>query len=160
MNFTTFTRITQPSARWLLLALAATGVACGSGGGSSAPQPANPEATVIAFLSAVREHDMGAMEQMWGSSSGLASDRMDGQTVEQRLTVMRIYLAHEEYTIVPRPTDMLVDTQSGEQVVYVRLTRKGCTPTVPFTVAPYRGGWLIRNVDLQAAGNPERRCQP
>ena len=100
------------------------------------------------------------MQRLWGSSSGLAADQMDSQTAEQRLTVMRIYLAHEEYAIVPRPNDMLVDTESGEQVVYVRITRNGCTPVVPFTVAPYRGSWLVRNVDLQAAGNPERRCQP
>jgi len=160
MNFTTFTRIAQPSALRLLVALAAAGVACSSAGGAGSPQPANPEATVIEFLSAIRDQDMGAMEQLWGSSSGLTSDRLDAQTLQQRLTVMRIYLAHEEYTIIPRPNDMFVDTQSGEQVVYVRLTRKGCTPVVPFTVAPYRGGWLVRNIDLQAAGNPERRCQP
>jgi hypothetical protein len=159
MNFTTFTQITQPSARWLLLALAATGVACGSGGGAGTPQPTNPEATVISFLSAVRDRDMEVMESLWGSSSGPASDRMDNQTLEQRLTVIRIYLAHDEYTIVPRPSEMLVDAQAGEQVVYVRLTRNGCTPTVPFTVAPDRGGGLIRNIDLQAAGKPERRCQ-
>ena len=160
MNFTTFTRIAQPSAFWLLVALTATGVACSSTGGAGSPQPANPEATVIEFLSAVRNQDMAAMERMWGSSMGLASDQMDTQTLQQRLTVIRIYLEHEEYAIVPQPRDMLVEKQSNEQVVYVRLTRKGCTPVVPFTVAPYRRSWLVRNIDLGAAGNPERRCQP
>ncbi len=160
MNFTTFTRIAQPSAFWLLVALTATGVACSSTGGAGSPQPANPEATVIEFLSAVRNQDMAAMERLWGSSMGLASDQMDSHTLQQRLTVIRIYLEHEEYAIVPQPRDMLVEKQSNEQVVYVRLTRKGCTPVVPFTVAPYRGSWLVRDIDLESAGNPERRCQP
>jgi hypothetical protein len=85
---------------------------------------------------------------------------MDSQTLEQRLTVMRIYLEHEEYTIVPRPADVIVELESDEQSVFVRLTRKGCTPVVPFVLAPYRGGWLVRNIDLERAGNPARRCQP
>ena len=159
MNFTKFTRIAQPSAFWLLVALIAMGVACSSTGGAGSPQPANPEATVIEFLSAVRNQDMGALEQLWGSSAGLATDQMDTHTLQQRLTVIRIYLEHEEYAIVPQPRDMLVEKRSNEQVVYVRLTRKGCTPVVPFTVAPYRGAWLGRYIDLEAAGHPERTCQ-
>jgi hypothetical protein len=157
MNIMQLAPIAQPSTRWLLVALVAGGVACSSAGG--APQPANPEATVISFLSAVRGQDMSAMQRLWGSSSGLAADRMDNQELERRLTVIRIWLEHEEYTIVPRPADMLVQAESGEQVVFVRLTRKGCTPVVPFTMAPYRGIWLVRNIDLEAAGNPEIRCQ-
>ena len=160
MNFTKFTRIAQPSAFWLFVALIVMGVACSATGGAGSPQPANPEATVIEFLSAVRNQDMGAMERLWGSSAGLAADQMDAQVLQQRLTVTRIYLEHEEYAIVPQPRDMWVEKRSDEQVVYVRLTRKGCTPVVPFTVAPYRGAWLVRYIDLEAAGNPERRCQP
>ncbi|UCG86443.1 MAG: hypothetical protein JSW71_21505 [Gemmatimonadota bacterium] len=159
MNFTTFPRIAQVPAVLPVIAAVLSVNAC-SQGGSSSPAPTNPEAAVISFLSAVRAQDMNQMSDLWGSSAGPASERMDSQTLEQRLTVMRIYLEHEEYTIVPRPADMLVEVQAGEQAVFVRLTRKGCTPVVPFTVAPYRGGWLIRNIDLEKAGNPARRCLP
>ena len=101
------------------------------------------------------------MAQLWGSSAGLASDRLDTQTLQRRLTVIRVYLEHEEYSVVPRPNEAgLIETESNERVVYVRLTRKGCNPVVPFTLSPYGGGWLIRNIDLTAAGNPARRCQP
>ncbi|KPK56080.1 MAG: hypothetical protein AMS21_12995 [Gemmatimonas sp. SG8_38_2] len=155
MNFTTFPRIAQVPAALPVLAL----IAC-SQGGSSSPVPANPEATVISFLSAVRAQNMNDMAALWGSSAGPAADRLDSQTLEQRLTVMRIYLEHEEYTIVPRPSDVIVELEAGEQAVFVRLVRKGCTPVVPFILAPYRGGWLVRNIDLERAGNPARRCQP
>ena len=160
MNFTTFPRIAQVPASWSILAAVAVGMAC-SPSGSSTPPPTNPAATVFSFLSAVREQDMSQMARLWGSSAGLASDRMDLQTLQQRLTVIRVYLEHEEYAVVPRPNDAgLIETESSERVVYVRLTRKGCAPVVPFTLSPYGGGWLIRNIDLSAAGNPARRCQP
>ncbi len=159
MNFTTFPRIAQVPALWPIVVGLITVVAC-SQGGSSSPAPTNPEAAVISFLSAVRAQDMNQMAALWGSAAGPAADRLDSQTLEQRLTVMRIYLEHEEYTIVPQPPGMLVDLEAGEQAVFVRLTRKGCTPVVPFTLAPYRGGWLVRNVDLEKAGNPARRCAP
>jgi hypothetical protein len=160
MNITMFPRIAQVAASWLLLAAAALGMAC-STGGSSAPAPANPEATVFSFLSAVSAQDMTRMAELWGSSSGPAANRMDAQTLEQRLTVIRVYLEHEEYAVVPRPTNVrVVETEAGERVVYVRLTRRGCTPVVPFTLVQYANGWLIRNIDLQAAGNPARRCRP
>jgi hypothetical protein len=159
MNFTTFPRIAQVPAVWPTVVGLITVVAC-SQGGSSSPAPTNPEAAVISFLSAVRAQDRDQMAALWGSAAGPAADRLDSQTLEQRLTVMRIYLEHEEYTIVPRPPGMLVDLEAGEQAVFVRLTRKGCTPVVPFTLVPYRGGWLVRNIDLEKAGNPARRCAP
>ncbi len=159
MNFTTFPRIAQVPAVWPIVTGLIAVVAC-SQGGSSGPAPTNPEAAVISFLSAVRARDMNQMAALWGSTAGPAADRLDSQTLAQRLTVTRIYLEHEEYTIVPRPPDVLVDLEPGEQAVFVRLTRKGCTPVVPFTLAPYRGGWLVRNIDLEKAGNPARRCAP
>jgi hypothetical protein len=53
-----------------------------------------------------------------------------------------------------------VNLEAGERAVFAQITRKGCHPTVPFTLVPYSGGWLIRSIDLAAAGNPSRRCQP
>jgi hypothetical protein len=85
---------------------------------------------------------------------------MDQATLEQRLTVIRIYLEHEDFAIVPGDPVAGVNIEAGERAVFVRITRKGCTPTVPFTLVPYRGGWLVRSIDLAAAGNPSRRCEP
>ncbi len=157
MNFTINQRIAQAPSRISILA-AAFAVSCGSPSSTSRPTPATPDATVVAFLSAVRDNDVERMASMWGNSRGLAADQMDSDELERRLTVTRIYLAHEEYAIVDRPTDAIVNAGSNEQVVWVRLTRRGCTPIVPFTLTRFGDQWLIRNIDLEAAGNPERRC--
>ena len=109
-------------------------------------------------MSAVRAGDLDAMGRLWGTADGPAAHRMDGGELERRLTVMRIYLQHEEYSIVTGARDPTIRLRRGERVVSVRITRKGCTPVVPFTVTPYRGGWLVRDVKLEAAGNPARSC--
>jgi hypothetical protein len=155
MNFATNRRIAQAPA-WA--ALAALTVSCSSQVSQRGPAPATPDATVVAFLSAVRDNDLQDMAGLWGNSRGLAADRMDSRALEQRLTITRIYLEHEAYAIVERPTDAMARAANDEQIVWVRLTRKGCTPVVPFTLARFGDQWLIRNVDIEAAGNPERRC--
>jgi hypothetical protein len=159
MNITMFPRIAQVPVAWPVAGTLLIAIACSQPSYNS-PAPADPDATVIGFLSAVRDKDIDRMAALWGTSSGPAANRMDSQTLEQRLTITRIYLEHEEYTIVPRPADVVVDLESGEQAVFVRLTRKGCTPVVPFILTPYAGGWLVRNVDLEMAGNPARTCHP
>ena len=101
---------------------------------------------------------MAGMGQLWGTSNGPASENLDQVTLEQRLTVIRIYLEHEEFTIVPGDPVAGVNVEAGERAVFVQLSRRGCTPTVPFTLVPHGGGWLVRDIDLAAAGNPSRRC--
>lgn len=141
--------------RFLSIATVAATLITACGGGYPAPSPVEPENTVRAFLNAVKGNSLRAMGDLWGTSGGPASRSMGAQELEQRLTVMRIYLEHERYEIVPA-TDAL--RTRGKEVVRVRLTRKGCTPVVPFTLVRYRGGWLISEVDLAAAGNPQRVC--
>jgi hypothetical protein len=135
--------------------------ACSSRGGSvTIPPPVDPEATVRSFMNAVKANSLVGMGELWGTADGPASVNMERATLDQRLTVIRIYLEHESFDIVSGDPVVGADIQPGERAVFVRLTRKGCTPTVPFTLVPYRDGWLIRNIDLAAAGNPSRRCTP
>lgn len=158
MNFTTCARIAQAS-RSLISAVAVLGaLGCGKKEAATRPMPADPDATVVSFLTAVRAEDLDAMADLWGSSDGPARENMDREELEQRLTIVKIYLSHEEYTIVPGARDPTIELRPGERLVMVRLTRKGCTPTVPFTLTPYRNAWLIRDIKLQAAGNPARTC--
>jgi hypothetical protein len=159
MNFTTSTRIAQALGALGVSVLGASVVSCASGGSATVPPPTDPTATVVAFLAAVQEGDLARMGQLWGGSSGLTTDRIDATEAEQRLTVMSIYLEHEEYTIVSGAGNPTVLLEPGERLVQVRLTRRGCQPVVPFTLAPYQGGWLIRNIKLEDAGNPARVCQ-
>ena len=109
-------------------------------------------------MHAVSANSIAGMGQLWGTADGPAAGSMDQSVLEQRLTVIRIYLEHEEFTIVPGDPVAGVNVEAGERAVFVRLTRRGCTPTVPFTLVPHGGGWLIRSIDLASAGNPSRRC--
>lgn len=160
MNFTVPTRVAQASRSLSVVALSAAMFACGSKRTSVATPPSDPEATVVEFLSAVRAQDIQSLAGLWGSSKGLAADRIDQSELERRLTVMQIYLQHEEYAILPDARDPTVAVERGERVVMVRLTRNGCTPQVPFTLSPFGNGWLVRDVKLEAAGNPARICAP
>ncbi len=128
----------------------------GGGGGGGAAAPSSPEATVDAFMNAVRAHSLVAMADLWGSDRGRVKNYMNPDEVERRLTVMRIYLENEEYEILAPGAQL--GLKENQRVVRVRLTRMGCRPVVPFTVTRFGNGWLVSNVDLAAAGNPARAC--
>lgn len=129
-------------------------VACGGRGGS-VPAPSDPEITVREFMNAVRANRLRTMGALWGTARGPAAGSMPAAELEQRLTVMRIYLEHERYELVP---DSDAVGSGGRRVLRLRLFRKGCTSVVPFTLVRYRDGWLISEIDLAAAGNPARIC--
>jgi len=132
--------------------------ACG-GHAAMSPAPVSPEAAVRSFLNAVKANSLSAMGEAWGSSRGPASSYMDQAEMEQRLTVIRAFLEHEKFEILGSQAGVTPGSEP-KRVVQVRLTRKGCEPVVPFTVIPFRGGWLVSDIDLSAAGNPQRPCPP
>jgi hypothetical protein len=138
------------------LALGLILVSCGGRETTIVPLPDAPEGAVRDFMNAVRDNDLKTMANVWGSRRGPASTYMASQELEQRLTVMRVYLEHESYEIVP--PRFSADASSNQREFGVRITRRGCTATVPFTLARYGDGWLISSVDLAAAGNPARSC--
>ncbi len=129
----------------------------GGGGGGGAAAPSSPEATVDAFMNAVRANSLVGMADLWGSDRGRVKNYMNPDEVERRLTVMRIYLENEEYEILAPGAQMGLDEK--QRIVRVQLTRMGCRPVVPFTVTRFGNGWLVSNVDLAAAGNPARACR-
>ncbi len=97
------------------------------------------------------------MGELWGSARGPASGFIEAGELEQRLTIIRVYLEHERFEILPPAQEALLG--GGERVLRVRLTRKGCTPVVPFTLVRWRDGWLVSDIDLGAAGNPALPCR-
>jgi hypothetical protein len=139
-----------------LLAGGLTAFGCASG--SSLPPPSDPESSVRAFMNAVNANSLAAMGELFGGRRGLARGYIPSGELEQRLTVMRIYLEHQEYEILPPGS--VPGPQEGQRTVRVRLTRRGCMPVVPFTLTQWGQGWLVTNVDLAAAGNPARTCAP
>ena len=140
-----------------LLAAILTVGACSGSGSNTAPAPSSPEASVAAFMDAVRANSLVAMGDLWGSDRGRARTYMSPDEMERRLTVMRIYLENEEYEILAPGAQM--GLAENQRVVRVQLTRRGCQPVVPFTVTRFGNGWLVSNVDLAAAGNPARTCE-
>lgn len=108
------------------------------------------------FLNALREGGLRTMSELWGSDRGPAATYMKDEELEKRLTLIRVYLQHERFELVPDNTGQL---GSGRTLtIQVRLFRRGCEPVVPFRLVRYRQGWLITDIDLGAAGNPQRRC--
>ena len=130
--------------------------ACGGRGKTAETAPVNPEAAVRAFLNAVKSNSILGMRDLWGTERGPAAGYMNSREVEQRLTVIRTFLEHEKFEFdQPNAVD---PSNSQQRIVRVRLTRKGCMPVVPFTTVPWKSGWLVKNIDLSAAGNPARAC--
>src|SRR5690242_16203062 len=146
-------RFTQPRVI-LSFAAAALLAGCHSGGGFIAPS--NPEATVRGFMNAVKANSITAMGELYGSKDGPATHWMDRTLMEQKLTIIRIYLEHDKYDLMP-PNESSIDAD-GKHRVSVRLYRKGCTPVVPITLVRAGDGWLVWDVDLVAAGNPAVPC--
>jgi hypothetical protein len=138
------------------LLLLAAASACGGKQLATGAPSGNPETAVRAFLAAVAANDLSKMQQLWGSDRGPAVTYVDAKEVEQRLTVIRTFLAHEKYEFdQPNSVD---PSNPAQRIVKVRLTRKGCQPVVPFTTVQWKNGWLVKDIGLADAGNPARSC--
>ena len=121
--------------------------------------PTEPEATVRGFLNAVQSNSLIAMGELFGTDRGPAVSYMDREELVKRLTVIQSFLTHDEFEVLG-PSNRASITQSPNQrTLDIRLSRAGCSPVVPFTLVRYRGGWLVQQIDLEAAGNPRRRCR-
>ena len=146
--------------RLALLAGLAFAAACGgsSSPGAVAPEgaPDSPDVTVTRFLRAVADSNLAAMGRLWGTASGPAAETRQPSQWERRLEVIRYYLRHEAARIT---SSGAVTSQPNRHAVVVELARQGCLTTVPIVlVRANRGGWLVTEIDLDAVGNPARRC--
>jgi hypothetical protein len=141
-----------------LLAIVLTVGACSSRRSVTVPTPASPEAAVQQFMAAVDARNMPVMGDVWGTADrGPASGWMKPEELERRLAVMGVYLAHDEFEVLPQAYEPLPTV--AQRVVQVRLVRAGCEYTVPFTLVPHGDGWVIGSIDIAAAGNPARSCE-
>ena len=141
--------------RSILLISILASAACAGKRADSAHLPPDPAAAVQDFLAAVKANDLEAMGSLWGSDRGPANEWMKPDELQKRLTVIRSMLVHDGAAIEPgtRP-----GSSPAERVVRVRLRRGRCTPVVPFTTRQYQSRWMVAAIDLDAAGNPARRC--
>jgi hypothetical protein len=131
--------------------------ACGGGGTSSPVQPAKTAAAAVqGFMQAVADSNLDKMATLWGTASGPAAKTGQPKDYERRIAVMRAYLRNDSFRLtsdVPETTD--------RRALQVQLRRQVCTWNVPFVaVKATDGSWLVNQVDLAAAGNPARPCEP
>jgi hypothetical protein len=145
--------------RWCGAALVLA--ACGGGaaaGGSEKVRPAgSASSAVTSFLQAVSDSNLDKMATLWGTTAGPSSRTKQPPDYEKRIAVMQAYLRHDDSRIV-------TDAQDGlptRHLVQAELRRSACTWTVPFTVVQLGDqSWIVNSVDLTAAGNPSRACNP
>lgn len=143
--------------RWFAAALLLA--ACsGGGGGATQVHPANTaSAAVESFMKAVADSNLAGMASLWGTIRGPAARTHQPSDYEKRIVVMQSYLGHDDFRI-------LGDSPDGSDVrhaVQVQIRRGACTWTVPFGVIQLTDrSWIVNQVDLTAAGNPARPCDP
>jgi hypothetical protein len=142
--------------RGLAVGVAALTLACGRSATYTAP--AEPEAAVRAFMHAVQANSMVGMGELWGTRRGPAIRWMNREEMEKRLIVIRTYLDHEQFDLLGPSVPAPGRADADVRLLQVRIVRRGCTPTVPITVVRHGSGWLVNEINLEAAGNPARSC--
>ena len=134
------------------IAVAALGLVLGCGGRSgtaAAPSPATPEATVELFLDAANANDLDRMAALWGTEQGssAATGQPPLEERNQRLAIMQRLLRNDNRRLVGTAA-----TVPTAPVLSYDITQGQRQFTVPFTcVASRHGGWLIREIGLDAA---------
>ena len=77
---------------------------------------------------------------------------------ERRIAVMQAYLSHDDYRILSDAAGRLRGRHADAGPDPAARPAPG---TIPFTVIQMTDGtWIINQVDLAAAGNPARPCDP
>jgi hypothetical protein len=129
--------------------------------GGAAPQQVHPantaSATVQNFMRAVADSNLTAMADLWGTARGPAAKTKQPSDYERRIAIMQSYLSHDDSRILSDAAD----GSGARHAVQVQLRRQACTWTVPFSVIQLADRtWIINQIDLTAAGNPARPCNP
>jgi hypothetical protein len=154
--------------RRLTVLLVLAGFGCGGAQRPGSLTPQTPNEALSKFMDAVKANDLSRMGNLWGSDRGPASSYMSGDRLKRQLTTIQIYWNHSGYRIIdgPLPAQPLnptfKDVPSADRLrdFRVELQRaSGCSQVVPITlVRTNRGGWLVYDVHLEAAGSPASRC--
>jgi hypothetical protein len=108
-------------------------------------------------MKAVADSNLTAMANLWGTARGPAAKTGEPSDYERRLTVMQAYLNHDDYRILSDAPD----GSEARRAMQVQIRRQACTWDIPFRVIQMADGtWIINQVDVAAAGNPAKPCNP
>jgi hypothetical protein len=107
-------------------------------------------------MQAVADSNLDKMASLWGTASGPAAKTKQPRDYQRRIAVMRAYLRNDSFRVtsdVPQAAD--------RRALQVQIRRQVCTWNVPFVaIKTADGSWVVNQVDLTAAGNPARPCEP
>ena len=142
----------------LTVLVALGSLACGGGAAPGKLAPQSPQETLAQFMAAVKANDLERMRTPWGNERGLASAHLKSDEVNQRLTVLQIYLNHVGYRVLEGPLPVL--NKEERRTFRVELERAtSCKVVVPIEVARKDGRWLVVGTDLASIPNPAQACK-
>jgi hypothetical protein len=142
--------------RWILLAAVLAG--CGGGSAPATVEPSNSaKSAVDRFMQAVADSNLAQMAALWGTTAGPAARTRQPPDYARRVAIMQAYLRNESHKVV---TDS-PDGAGARHTLQVEIRRQLCSWVVPFTAVRLGDGtWIVSQVDLTAAGNPAKPCNP
>ena len=157
--------------RYSVAILAAVLAACSGSSSGAAPRaaPVTSSAQAIGdFMRAAADSNLARMGQLWGTSKGPAAETNTPRDFEKRLILIQSYLHADSSKIV---SDLSIPGENNKRQVEVRIyrddppsrepRRRGCMRQIPVIMIRLNDrGWIVNNVDLAAAGNPARPCEP
>jgi hypothetical protein len=145
--------------RRLAVLLALGGLGCGSHASPLTPTPQSMNASVSAFLDAVKANDLSRLGTLWGTERGPAASWMPAEELKKRLTVIQKYLNHDGYRLVEGP--LPVPGHDNERTFRVELERGSCNVVVPLDLVEDKNGtWLVEDTHLESLSTPAVGCKP
>ncbi len=141
--------------RWILLAAVLAG--CGGGSAPATVEPAtSAKGAVDRFMQAVADSNLDQMAALWGTTAGPSAKTGQPSDYQRRVAIMHAYLRNESHRVV-------TDSPEGpaRHMLQVEIRRQLCSWVVPFSAVKLGDGtWIVSQVDLTAAGNPAKPCDP
>lgn len=138
--------------RNMLIAVAA--VVFGGPLAAQQPAPRSPSAVVEEFMRATADSNLARMSELWGSAKGSARQTGKPKDYQKRVVIMNAYLKG----VSARALSEVDADNSNERIVTTELSRGTCRVTIPVTTVRTKGGWIVKNFDLNQAAQANRPC--
>lgn len=123
-----------------------------SGPRMDGPAPALATSLVIEqFLRAVNAKDLDTMARLFGTRDGSILSRDPKQQVEDRMFALASIMEHQDYSI--EGGEIVPGRRDEATQVFVRMSVRGGSVKVPFTMVWSMDSWMIEQIGLEAITN-------
>lgn len=133
----------------LLLALT-----IGSSATAQTPKASSASQAVEEYIRAASDSNLVRMGQLFGTDKGsLIGRRVEG--TDKRMMIIQAYL----HGVKVRALSEVNGAKGNERIVTTEIARGSCKVVLPVTaVESGKEGWLVRNLDLDAASKVNQPC--